>query len=208
MNDLIDTLSDDLQPVRPLSLTRGRWLGLGAAAFSVLGFLLLFGLRPDLAAGRPAPLVLVIVGLFALSAVAAGWAATRLARPAVGSVNQTGALWLFAAILVLPAASAIERALGHGADMDVAFGLECLSLGLAASLVTAGALTAFLKRGAPVLPDKAGLLVGLSAGSVGALAITLECAGTQLSHLAVWHVGIVALWAALGRWGIGRMLRW
>lgn len=208
MNSLIDSLSDDLQPVRPLSLTRGRALGLASALFTVVGFVSFYGLRPDLAAGRPAPLVLITAGLFALTAVAAGWAATRLARPAVGSANQTGAFWLFGAILVLPSVSAIEYALGHGVEMDVAFGMRCLGWGVAASVVTAVAMTAFLKRGAPVLPEKAGLLTGLAAGSVGALAITLECAGTALSHLAFWHVAIVALWALAGRLVLSRLLRW
>lgn len=208
MNSLIDTLSDDLQPVRPLSLTRGRALGLAAALFTVVGFLSLYGLRPDLAAGRPAPLILIIAGLFGLTAVAAGWAATRLARPAVGSVNQTGALWLFGAILILPTVSAIEMALGHGVHMDTAFGLRCLSWGVGASVITAAALTGFLRRGAPVLPEKAGLFTGLAAGSVGALAITLECSGTALSHLAIWHVAIVAVWAVIGRWGLSRLLHW
>lgn len=208
MTNLIDTLSDDLVPVRPLSLTRGRAIALAAALVTVLGTLASFGLRPDLAAGRPTPIVLLLAGLFALTAVAAGWGATRLARPAVGSTNQTGAFWLAGAILLFPTVALLEIAMGHGARIDTAFGLRCLQWGMTLSVLSAAALTLFLRRGAPVLPDKAGLLAGLAAGSVGALANTLECPGTSLDHLAFWHVATVALWAAIGRWGLARLLRW
>ena len=208
MNSLIDSLSEDLKPVRPLSLTRGRVVALIAAVATCAALIIAFGFRPDIAAGRPSTLVLITAGLFALTAFAAGWAATRLARPAVGSINQTGALWLFAAILILPAVSAIELLLGSGAAMDTELGMRCLGWGIASSIVTGAALTLFLKRGAPVLPEKAGLLTGLAAGSVGALAITLECSGSTLSHLAVWHVAVVAVWAVIGRWGLSRLLRW
>ncbi|MBW0144725.1 NrsF family protein [Sphingomicrobium clamense] len=208
MTNLIDTLADDLEPTSILSLTRGRIAAASVALATTIGVVALYGIRPDLAAGRPAPLILVTAGLFLLTAIAAGWAATRLARPAVGSANQTGALWLFGAILILPAVSAIELALGHGVGINAEFGARCLTFGLIGSIFTASAITLFLRRGAPVLPEKAGLLTGLAAGSVGAFAVTLECSGTALAHLAIWHVGIVALWAAIGRWGVSRLLRW
>lgn len=208
LDTLIDDLAQDAGPVRHLSLTRGRIVALAASALFVAAFLALLGLRPDLAAGRPAPLILLVAGLFALTAVAAGWAATRLARPAVGSGNQTGAFWLLGAILLLPAVSFVEALLGNGISMDQGFGVRCLGWGLVASIITATALTHFLRRGAPVLPEKAGTLAGLSAGSIGALAVTLECSGTALSHLALWHVAVVALWTLAGRFALSRLLRW
>lgn len=202
---LIDHLAEEGAAVRPLSLTEGRGLAATAGFATVAAFVGAFGFRDDIVAGHPQALPLVVASLFGLLAVAAGWSATRMARPAVGG-SQGGALWVFAAVLLLPAISLIE--LASGEHMDVAFGLRCLFWGIGASVITAVAMTMWLRRGAPVMPEKTGLLAGLTAGSVGALALTLECNGSALSHLAIFHVGIVAVWAVVGRTLIARALRW
>ncbi|WP_265570337.1 DUF1109 domain-containing protein [Sphingomicrobium nitratireducens] len=207
MNDLLDRLADDVRPVRPLSLGHGRILAGTAALATIATVLVVFGVRPDLADGNPASLTLLVAGLFALLAVAAGWSATRLARPAVGG-PQGGAHWVLAATLLLPAVSIVEFVSGSAGTMDVAFGLRCFAWGLASGLFTGVVLTHWLRRGATVLPEKAGTLVGLTAGAVGALAITLECSGSGLAHLGLWHVASVIVAALLGRVLVTPILRW
>ncbi|MCJ8190302.1 NrsF family protein [Sphingomicrobium aestuariivivum] len=205
--DLLDRLSHEAAPVRPVSIGRAR-LGLALVALATVALVLaLWSPRPQLMDGSADAMTLVLAALFALLAGAAGVTATRLARPAVGAAPG-GGLWVFAAILVFPAIALVQQMLGHGDTDQVALGMSCLATGTAMSLFTALFLTLHLRRGAPVLPQRAGLVAGLSAGAVGALAITLECDGTTFAHLAFWHVAILAAWAAIGRFGIARLIRW
>lgn len=204
---LIDSLVDEHDPVRPMTVAGGR-AALGLTALATVALVLsLFGLRLDIAAGQPSPIVLLAAGLFALGAVAAGWAATRLAQPAVGG-SQGGALWTVGAIALLPAISLIEYLLGNHQPTSSDAAMRCLTFGIAASVAALAVLTLRLRRGAPVLPERAGLLAGLSAGAVGAFAITLECNYNGLSHLTLGHVGIVAIMALVGRFGVSRLIRW
>lgn len=204
---LIDQLSDDMAPVKPLSVRTSRFLALGAAAATVTAVLVFLGVRLDIQQGAPSPAILLIAGLFGLTAIASGLTATRLARPAVGG-SQGGALWMTAAIGLIPAISLGEFLLGDGHGTSTTALINCLRWGVLASLLTLGVLTWRLRQGAPVLPEKAGLYAGISAGAVGAFAITLECNNSQLLHLALSHVGIVALMALAGRTLIPRLIRW
>ncbi|MBB3764050.1 NrsF family protein [Sphingomicrobium lutaoense] len=204
---LIDRLVEEHDATSPMTMAQGRLAAGVAALGSVIVILWLSGLRLDIAAGRPSPLVLLSAGLFGLGALASGWAATRLAQPAVGG-SQGGALWMVGAIGLLPAISLIEYLLGNHAPTSTGAALRCLSFGLGASIVTFAVLGLRLRRGAPVLPERAGLFAGLSAGSVGAFAVTLECNYDGLAHLTLGHVAIVAAMALAGRYGLARWIRW
>ena len=204
---LIDQLSEDMAPVKPLSVRSSRLMALGAAGITTAAVLLFLGVRVDIAAGAPSAVILLVAGLFALTAIASGLTATRLARPAVGG-SQGGALWMAAAVGLLPAISLVEFLLGEAGPMSTEVALRCLVWGIAASVLTLGVLTWRLRQGAPVLPERAGLYAGLSAGAVGAFAITLECNNSQLLHLALSHVAIVAAMALAGRLLIPRIIRW
>lgn len=204
---LIDSLADSAEPVRPMSMTQSRiMLGIAALA-TVATMLALYGPRVDIVQGTPSPVILMVAGLFALGAAASGWAATRLAQPAVGG-SQGGALWTVGAIALLPAVSLIEFLLGNLEPASSAGVIKCLTYGITASFVTLAVLTWRLKQGAPVLPDRAGLFAGLSAGSVGAFAITLECNFSGLAHMTLGHVGVVGAMALVGRYGVSRLIRW
>ncbi|MCM8557226.1 NrsF family protein [Sphingomicrobium sediminis] len=206
-DNLIDQLADDAGPVRALTPREGQLLLAGAAALTLTIVIGIAGLRPQLTNGTADAISLVVTALFGLLSVAAGLSAVRLAQPQVGGA-QGGAAWVFAAMLLFPAISVIEHGIGSPDSSLPELGMLCLGYGAAASLITAVALTAFLRKGAPVLPEKAGFMVGLAAGSVGAFAITLECGGSSFAHLAFWHVGIVAFWALVGRFGLAHLLRW
>ncbi|WP_265563583.1 NrsF family protein [Sphingomicrobium arenosum] len=204
---LIDQLSADAAPVRPLSLPLVRLALVATALGTILLTLAFWGPRPQLLTGTADAVTLLLAALLGLLAIAAGLAATRLARPAVGGVPG-GGLWLFGAILLFPAIALVQQLLGHDEGAQSFLGIYCLASGLGMSLFTAAFLTLHLRRGAPVLPERAGLLAGIASGAVGALAITLECGGSTFAHLALWHVAIVAAWALVGRTLLARLIRW
>ena len=206
---LIDQLTGSLEPGRPLSVGHGRLAVLGAAAVTLAAAIAVIGIRPDLLAIQPAPLVAVTGGLFALLALAAGLAATRMVRPSVGLV-QSGWRWALAAVLVLPVMAILQVIAfpSRAADMEPAAGLVCLGLGLVASVLTVIVLAQFLRRGAPVSISRASWLVGLTAGAVGALAVTIGCPDETLGHQGIWHAAIVLLPALATRLILPRLLRW
>ncbi len=86
--------------------------------------------------------------------------------------------------------------------------MRCLQWGVLASFVSLGVLGWRLRKGAPVLPERAGLMAGIASGAVGSVAITLECNNSELLHLAIAHVGIVAIAATIGRFALPRIIRW
>ena len=203
----IDQLADTAKPVRPVRERHGRVAGLLAAAGTVAFVLGYYGVRPQLATGTVDAVTLVLIALFGLLAVAAGITAVRMAQPAVGS-PPSGAPWLLGAVMIFPAIAVVEALIGHGESSQAFLGTTCLKLGSIASLLTAAVLVLHLRRGAPVLPEQAGLYAGVSAGAVGAMAFTLECGGSTFAHLSFWHVGIVAIWAVIGRTILPRLVRW
>lgn len=207
LDDLMDELVGELRPVRPLSRGKGRALAAATALATCAAVLLLLGVRPDIAAGEPAPLVLLIAGLFMIVAAAATWAVTRAAQPAVGAV-QGNIRWAVAALLLLPAVALISTVIrpSLAPGLDPAAGLSCLLTGLVSSLASAVTLTWWLRRGAPANPERAGWLIGLASGAIGGLAITLECPHDALTHLGFWHVAVAA--AVMGRAVIAPLIRW
>ncbi|MCJ7421959.1 NrsF family protein [Sphingomicrobium astaxanthinifaciens] len=204
---MIDDLAAELAPQPAVRERDGRRAALAAALVTIALVIGLLGLRPQLVNGVADALVLVTTALFALLALAAGLSAIRMAQPAVGA-PRGGALWLFVAMLLFPAIALVEHLVGRPADAQAQIGLMCLLNGVGASLFTAAVIVRHLRRGAPVLPEAAGLCTGLAAGAVGAVAITLECGGSSFAHLAFFHVGIVAAWALIGRLVLARLVRW
>lgn len=208
-DDLVEELAGDLQPVRPISPVRGRALVLATAIATCAIVLVTLGIRPDIAAGQPVPLVMIIAGLFTIVASAATWAATRAARPAVGAV-QGSARWALATLLLLPAVAIVSIAVrpSLAAGLEPEAGLSCLASGLASSVLTGALLTWWVRRGAPANPARVGWLIGLTSGAIGALAITLECPHDALTHAGIWHVAVVLISAAFGRVVISRLISW
>ena len=86
--------------------------------------------------------------------------------------------------------------------------LKCVAMGLALSLLTATALIWWLRRGAPTATERAGLLVGLSSGSVGIFAFAIHCPFDSFYHVGLWHVMPVAIGAVLGRLFVPQLVRW
>lgn len=208
--DLIETLVADLKPVTPERARTGMAQMALSMGVGVLAVSLLLGLRADLMALRPDPVALMATGLFMILALSSAWAALDMARPSVG-VRRDGWVWTALMAAVMPAAALtliadrVRSGLGLGID---GHGVQCMTVGLIAGLLTATILVVRLRRGAPTSPARAALLTGAAGGAAGIFAVSLCCPENDLIHIGVWHGGTVLLSAALGRLALPKLLAW
>jgi hypothetical protein len=87
-------------------------------------------------------------------------------------------------------------------------GLACFGAALVTSLLVAGTLVFWLRRGAPVSPATAGVHIGVAATALGSAAYGLACTLEGLVHLGFWHVMPVVAGAIVGRVVLPSLLRW
>ena len=102
----IDSLVADLAPVRRVRARDCVTIVLGATALAVLAVLLRYGIRPDIAAGAPHPMVVLRAGMLVLLGLATTLATVSAARPAVGQ-GQNGWIWALAAATLMPLTAAL-----------------------------------------------------------------------------------------------------
>ncbi|MDE2623642.1 MAG: DUF1109 domain-containing protein [Betaproteobacteria bacterium] len=209
-NMLIADLVGDLKPVRPMKFSSGMALALGGLGVTVALVGLLFGIRPDVLAGDPKPIFVLATGLFFLLGLAASVTAIMMGRPRVGS-DHSGWKWAAAMTALLPLAALVSGAgrLDFGVTgIQAANGFDCLIAGSGLGMLTFAVLVLWLRRGAPTSPERAGLLAGIAAGSFGIFAFSFHCAYNDIVHIGVWHGGVVAVSALLGRIVVPRLIRW
>lgn len=207
---LIDGLVADLQPVRPLTLKRGLVIASGSAALAVGVLAQFFGIRPDLIAANPNPVFLLVTGLFLMLGVAASFAVIGMSRPQVGSTH-IGWVWAVAMAALLPVSAMVQGFLNQGNTFfqsQPEQGIHCLTNGGMLGLIVGGALTFWLRRGAPTSPEKAGLLTGLAAGSLGIFTYSLHCPLDDIYHIGIWHSLTVVVSALVGKAVVPALIRW
>jgi hypothetical protein len=206
----IKSLVNDLKPVQPLHPRTGLRRAVFAMMAGVGVLAVMMPLRPDIATGQPDAMFLTSSGLFLVLALATAWAALDMARPYVGT-RRSGWGWtaLMAAVLPVAALGIVATSLirGQAVDLDMD-GVHCLLIGSAVGLLTATILVAWLRRGAPSRPERAGLLTGVASGAAGIFAVSLYCPTNDLIHIGVWHGGTVILMGIAGRFGLRRLLDW
>jgi len=210
MDLVIAELVENLEPARPLQFARGvvfAFAGL-VLAFGLVTFR--FGIRPDLAAGHPDGMFFLAGGLFLMLGIACTAACVAMSNPRVGS-GRNGWGWAVAAAGVLPlAALAIALFEGKSAWIasEPAHGVACLGYSVGLGLIVATVLISWLRRGAPALPECAGLLTGIAAGCAGVVALTFVCPINSIMHIGLWH-GLAVTVSALAGWLIvPRLVRW
>lgn len=202
---LIDELSDDAAPVKVATSRTGR-IGLALVALGSFALAAIKGWRADLwSAAMPTQLWLTL-GLLGLLAAAAGGGAVRMARPQVGAA-ASGTGWALAGVTTLLFAALIAI-VGGSHDASVAGGWRCTAYGSLFGVATFLFLAAWLKRGAPVQPERAATLAGIAAGAVGGFAISLDCPSNAIAHVGIWHLLPILIGAAAGRLLLPRLLRW
>lgn len=208
--DLIARLAADLRPVKSLRQAWGMLGVIGALLAGVVGMIASFGLRADIAAGRPDGLMLTGLGLFLVLALASAWAVVDMARPFVG-IRREGWGWTALMAGVLPASALVLIAVDwlRGAPSDMVINdRNCMVYGLLWGLLTATVLVFWLRRGAPTFPARAGLLTGVAAGSAGICAVSVYCAHSDLIHIGFWHGLSVVIAGLIGRLIVPRLIAW
>ena len=207
---LIDMLVADLKPVAPLTQSGGMARA-GLAALAAIGIAVFgIGIRRDLAVGQLDPVFLLSSGLFLLLACASAWSVIQMSRPHVGN-HQTGWAWAMAMAALLPVSGLLTWivSLARGATLTIdGEGWKCLVMGTALGALMAVLLTLWLRRGAPTLPERAGLLTGIAAGSSGIFAFAIHCPHNDIAHISLWHGLAVVVSAVLGRWLVPFAIRW
>lgn len=206
---LIESIAADLTPVRAFDFRHGVILTTLAALVTVLAVAVFDGFWHGIIDGEANAFFFIVNGMLLVLAAATATATIRIASPAVGN-RYDGPRWGLAMLGVLPAvalATLIAQGDAHSVVSDP-YGINCMLSGLAAALLTAAALVAWLRRGAPVQIERAGMLAGVTAGAVGSLAYGLSCPIDSFGHLAVWHIAPVAIAALLGRLAFPSLLRW
>ena len=209
-NFQIAALVDDLRPTRPMRIRDGVAMAGGAGVILILLTLLLLGVRPDVAAGRFQSLFLFANGLFLLVGIGTALAAVRMGLPRVGQSSQ-GWKSVVAAAGLLPIAALImlvSRTEPMPSSLVTSHELKCVAMGLALGLLNASVLVWWLRRGAPTSPERAGLLVGLSSGSIGIFAFAFYCPFDSFYHVGLWHVLPVVIGGILGRLVVPPLVRW
>lgn len=207
---LIDGLADELKPVRPRRTGQGPlWVLLGWAG-GAAALIAYAGMRHDLLGGQMPMLSMLSFWLIAGVGMAAVWSAIRMGMPGVGR-DYGGWRWAGLVALALPL-SALLLSMGNShAAMESArmgAGTRCLAEAVISGLGVGAALFAWLKAGAPTSPERAGLVIGLAAGSAGATIVALHCSIDNIVHISLWHGLAVMLSAAAGRLFLPRFLRW
>jgi len=208
-NPLIEQLAADLAPVRTLKTRDGLLLIALAAIATVLVVAFFHGVWMDGLTGRASPIYYIVNGLLLVLGLASATSVIALARPQVGN-HHDGPRWALAMVGVVPAVTVITLALRSnlGLAMSDANGLACFSKALVAAIFTAIALVLWLRRGAPVSLQVAGLQTGIAAGALGSVAYGMSCSLDTLAHVGIWHVAPVAVAGALGRLIVPRLVRW
>jgi hypothetical protein len=206
----IDALVADLAPVAPVKPVTAILGVLAVVAVAVAVVALQFGLRPDVVAGRPQPMIMIREGLLLLLGGAALGAVVRSARPGVGQLSFEW-VWVLAAAMLFPAVAVFLSFL-HGefpmSDLMSPSARYCMGISLVSGLIIGGVLTAWLRRGAPTALARTGWLVGLASGSFGAFAYGLHCPSSSIYYIGLWYALAVGSCALLGRLIVPRLIRW
>ena len=212
--ELIAALTEDVTPVKLVRPKHGAALIVFATVAACIACIFIFGFWQGMINGEASPYFWISNGLLALVGASSTTALVSSVNPRVGALS-TGPQWSVAMLGILPVA-AIIGFLSFEAGHDHSIGVndpgllywECAAYGLAASSVVAWAAITFLRRGAPVSLDRAGWLIGLTSGSLGALAYNLTCPLDSLMHTGIWHVLPVFVAAVFWRYAAPPLIRW
>ena len=209
-NHLIAGLVEDLKPASPLRFGRGIALMLAALVLTVGLATLGFGVRDDVATGHPDTMFILAGGIFLLLGLACMAACVAMSSPRVGS-GRNGWGWAAAMASLLPLSAVVVamiegRPAWQASEPD--HGVLCMAFSVALGLIVGIALTAWLQRGAPASPERAGLLTGIAAGAAGVVAFTFVCPINSIMHIGLCH-GMAVTVSALAGWLIvPRLVRW
>ncbi len=211
MSDMmIDRLVEDLTPVKPLKTRDGLALTLAIAGLFAAAVAMIGGVRSDIMMGMPHPMFFLRGGALLLLGVTSSYAVIAMSQPAVGN-SFKGWIWALFAALLFPATAAVMAMIAAPVNMAIfvpRYGIECLGISMLAGAGIAAAQVVWLRRGAPVALNRAGWLVGMSSGALGAAAYSLYCPFNSIFYIGLWYSLAVAICAILGRLIVPHLIRW
>ncbi len=195
-HDLIERLSSNVQPVRPVRRAglRATLLSLSALFLALLILRVTHEPRPDLLLSFRKSIYLIQGAAILIAALLSAYAACRLSipdtriRPPVKiALGISSLLWL--------AMIGFELAQTTAAPEPAPSCFIGLTLGMSAPLALGMVM---LLHSAPVWRGWAGYALVLSIGSFSALGMRFICPNDTPSHLLVWHFLPVIILAAIG----------
>ena len=207
---MIDSLVDDLTPVKPLKARNGLALTLVIAAIFAVAVAVFGGLRGDILMGIPHPMFFLRAGALLLLGVTSSYAVIAMSQPAVGN-SFKGWVWALLAALLFPATAIVMAMMAAPDNMAILvprYGLECLGISMLLGTGIAATQVMWLRRGAPVALNRAGWLVGMSSGALGAAAYSLHCPFNSIFYVGLWYSLAVVLCAVVGRLVVPHLIRW
>jgi len=208
--EFLNSLVADLEPVSPL----GNWQATGGLVALVLAGLtavaLLLGVRADVLAGTPDPVFLLRGGVLLMLGSISAASALAMARPVVGRNDRSWA-GAVAMAAVVPAVALVYALIDPGAaarEVWWSSAILCLGVSLSAATGFAAIIVWSLRRGAPVLPERAGWVTGLAAGSLGTLVYSLYCPASSITYIGLWYTLVIAIAAVTARLTVPLLIRW
>ena len=190
-----DSITKDLQPVRPLA-PNWVFLGIFAAIFAALFGIGIF--HSGTTGWNALSLLqrLTVVMSLAVSAVLLAFAAVAQMVPAA-RLRFPPALGLLAtfALLVIAFVSVFEY---EGDPHFVRAGMACLETGISYAVPSAILFAVVLRRGVILHPGLSGAICGMLAGLIGMSVLEMHCPILDLRHILVWHLGVCVLGAGCG----------
>jgi hypothetical protein len=205
----IQSLVDDLEPVRSMNPRRSIVLPVAAMLLALAFIVALLGARADVMAGEPTSMFLLRGGMLLLLGLASAWAVVRMASPSVGR-HDNGWKVALAAAALFPLAAILVAMKQDPMPALTEFhdGMECLRMSVMSGLFTAIPMVLLLRRGAPTSPGRAGWVTGVAAGGLGAFAYSLHCPSNGIIYIGFWYTIAVGICAVMGRLVVPRLIRW
>ncbi len=205
---LINSLCDDLEPVKPLAhpLMRARpWLALAIVYMVVATFI--SGIRPDLLSSKLHDTVFIFEILIALSIVLS----TLFVSFWANVPDMRGKKWLISIPITLTLVFitwTISRAAGEAPHIDTFSWHSCFRDGIIFATLPITGLIALSARGTTTCPLTCALLNILCASAMGFIALRITCVNDSIEHALLHHLApFVVLGIVVG--GIARRFyRW
>lgn len=204
---LIDALSGNLRPVRPLDppmARAGRFLAFAAVCLGAI--VLLYGVKPLFLARLDEPVFLVPWLASILTGIAATIAVFHLAVPGAPRF----VFWLpvppLAVWLATLGAGCLEELLAHGAaHLETSW--HCVQVIVQTSVPLGLVLGWMLRRAAPLAPVATGALAALAVAAFASATLETFHSLQTATMLLLWHVTSVGAMAAIGAAAGKRTLR-
>jgi hypothetical protein len=209
-DDLIRALAADREPAGPAPGTALAFAGAIGFVLSVLLFMWLVPLRPNLGeAMRSWPFMMKPIEMGILVVVSA-IVVLRLARPGTSLGRMLAATAVVPAIMV--AAVAVELMQVPRAEWLVKLAGQhwymCVLNMVLLSLPILAALLFGLRYGAPTRPALAGAGAGLLSGALAASLYIAHCPDDSPLFVAAWFTLAIAIATGIGALAGSRLLRW